>query len=47
MKLIFHKNHVNRYNLFNQVGLIAISAFGEVLGGSGGGQQQLVPPREN
>ena len=31
MKVVFHKCHLNRYNLFNQVGLIALSAYGEPL----------------
>lgn len=29
MKLLFHKHHVNKYNLFNQIGIIALSAYGE------------------
>ena len=31
MKIVFHKCHLNRYNLFNQVGLIALSIYGEPL----------------
>ena len=31
MKIVFHKCHLNRYNLFNQVGLIALSVYGEPL----------------
>lgn len=31
LKLLMHKNHQNKYNLFNQVGLIAVSIFGEIL----------------
>lgn len=29
IKVVFHKCHVNKYNLFNQVGLIALSVYGE------------------
>ena len=32
MKLLFHKHHVNKYNLFNQIGIIALSAYGELQG---------------
>lgn len=28
LKLILHKNHINKFNLYNQVALIAISVFG-------------------
>jgi centrosomal protein CEP104 len=31
MKLVFHKCHINKYNLFNQVSLIALSVFGDPL----------------
>lgn len=31
MKLLFHKCHINKYNLFNQVSLIALSVFGEFI----------------
>lgn len=31
MKLVFHKCHINKYNLFNQVSLIALSVFGELI----------------
>lgn len=31
LKMHFHKCHMNRYNLFNQVGLIALSVYGELL----------------
>ncbi len=31
LKIVFQKCHVNKYNLFNQVGLIAIGVFGEPL----------------
>jgi len=31
IKLVFHKCHLNKYNLFNQVGLIALSFYGDVL----------------
>lgn len=33
MKLLFHKCHPNKYNLFNQVGIIALSVFGDYLYG--------------
>jgi len=32
LKILFHKCHVNRYNIVNQVGLIALHALGEQLG---------------
>jgi len=32
LKLVFHKCHVNRYNIVNQVALIALHCSGEVLG---------------
>jgi centrosomal protein CEP104 len=28
LKLVLHKNHVNRLNLYNQVGIIAINVIG-------------------
>ena len=31
LKIVLNKCHVNKYNLFNQVGLIALSAYGEPL----------------
>lgn len=31
MKLLFHKCHINKYNLFNQVSLIALSIFGDFI----------------
>lgn len=31
LKIVFQKCHINKYNLFNQVGLIAIGCFGEPL----------------
>ncbi|KAK6477548.1 centrosomal protein of 104 kDa isoform X1 [Huso huso] len=33
LKLIFHKNHVNRYNLYNQVALVAINVLGDAVDG--------------
>ena len=36
LRLMLHKNHDNRYNLFGQVGLVAIRVYGEV--------EQLAPP---
>jgi len=32
LRILFHKCHVNRYNIVNQVGLIALNCLGEVLG---------------
>ena len=29
LKLTLHKNHVNKYNVFNQVGLISVCLYGE------------------
>lgn len=31
VKLTLHKNHQNKYNVFNQVGLISVCLFGEKL----------------
>ena len=31
LKLVLHKCHLNKYNLFNQVGLIALSFYGDYL----------------
>lgn len=31
MKLVFHKCHINKFNFFNQISLIAISVFGDYL----------------
>lgn len=36
IKLVFHKCHLNKYNLFNQVGLIALSFYGDILTQQGG-----------
>ena len=32
VKFLLHKNHINKYNLYNQVGLVAINVIGEDLG---------------
>ena len=29
LKLNIHKNHINKYNLYNQVGLVAINVIGD------------------
>ena len=29
LKLLVHKNHVNKYNLYNQVGIVAVNVLGE------------------
>lgn len=31
IKLVLHKNHVNKYNIYNQVGLIAVNIIGDPL----------------
>ena len=31
LRIVFHKCHLNKFNFFNQVGLIALAAFGETL----------------
>lgn len=31
MKFVFQKCHVNKFNLFNQIGMIALSVYGEPL----------------
>jgi centrosomal protein CEP104 len=31
LKIVFQKCHINKYNLFNQVGLIAIGCFGDAI----------------
>ncbi|XP_071146725.1 centrosomal protein of 104 kDa-like isoform X3 [Mytilus edulis] len=33
LKLNIHKNHINKYNIYNQVGIIAINVIGETLKG--------------
>lgn len=32
LRVVFHKCHINKFNFFNQVGLIALAAFGETVG---------------
>lgn len=48
MKLVFHKCHINKYNLFNQVSLIALSVFGELIAYNEEIQANLtkVPPNQ-
>ena len=29
LKLNIHKNHINKYNLYNQVGLVAVNVIGD------------------
>ena len=41
---MFHKCHVNKYNLYLQVGLIAVNCMGEV--GSGADKQSLMAARD-
>jgi centrosomal protein CEP104 len=31
LKLIFHQCHLNNFNVFNQIGLIALNVIGEVV----------------
>ena len=31
LKLIFHKCHLNNFNVFNQIGLIALNCMGEAV----------------
>ena len=40
LKLLVHRCYINRHNLFNQVGVIAINALGEY-SGAGGGRDKL------
>ena len=43
--MVFHKCHANKFNLYNQVGLIALNCMGEPYGyggGSSGGQGQAI-----
>ena len=44
MKLVFHKCHINKYNLFNQVSLIALSVFGDLLAFNEEAQKNPKPP---
>ena len=30
LKMVFHKNYINKFNIFNQVGMISISFYGEI-----------------
>ncbi|XP_064610541.1 centrosomal protein of 104 kDa-like isoform X2 [Liolophura sinensis] len=31
LKLVIHKNHINKYNLYNQVGIVAVNVIGDPL----------------
>jgi hypothetical protein len=31
LKLIFHKCHLNNFNVFNQIGLVALNCMGEAI----------------
>ncbi|XP_041129339.1 centrosomal protein of 104 kDa-like isoform X2 [Polyodon spathula] len=42
LKLIFHKNHVNRYNLYNQVALVAVNVLGDAVDG----EMESTPTKE-
>ncbi|KAM8927237.1 centrosomal protein of 104 kDa [Pelodytes ibericus] len=44
LKLIFHKNYANRYNLYNQVALIAINIIGDPVDFN---EENNTPTREN
>ncbi|XP_033095811.1 centrosomal protein of 104 kDa-like isoform X2 [Anneissia japonica] len=35
LKIVIHKNFVNKYNLYNQVGIVAVNVIGEELGEDG------------
>lgn len=37
VRLIVNENHVNKQNIYNQVGIVAVSLMGSTDGGSGGG----------
>ncbi len=39
LKIVFHKCYVNKYNLYNQVGLVAVNCMGELY--SPGGPTQM------
>ncbi|XP_039599355.1 centrosomal protein of 104 kDa-like, partial [Polypterus senegalus] len=43
LKLTFHKNHVNRYNLYNQVALVAVNVLGDPVDTS---EMENTPTRE-
>lgn len=43
LKLVIHKNHINQYNPFNQVGIIAINVIGDRLSN---GQEPAAPVTE-
>lgn len=50
LKLVFHKCFVNKFNLYNQVGLIALNCMGEMhslgggaTGGVAAGSPQQIP----
>ena len=45
LKIALNKCHVNKYNMFNQVGLIAINAMGEELGEVSVPSRKGLPPR--
>lgn len=41
IRLVVHRNYVNKQNLFNQVGIVAVNLLGADGGAGGGPQQQL------
>ncbi|XP_066546753.1 centrosomal protein of 104 kDa [Amia ocellicauda] len=43
LKLTFHKNHENRYNLYNQVALVAINVLGDPVDGK---EMDITPTRD-
>ncbi|CAG9321572.1 unnamed protein product [Blepharisma stoltei] len=47
LKVSLNKCHVNKYNIFNQVGLIAINCLGEELGSIKGPSKGIQPRLEN
>ena len=45
LKISMNKCHVNKYNMFNQVGIIAVNALGEELGDLSAPSRKGLPPR--
>ncbi|EDV23945.1 uncharacterized protein TRIADDRAFT_57690 [Trichoplax adhaerens] len=37
IKILLHKNHVNKYNLYNQVGMVAVNVLGDFIDDGGDG----------
>lgn len=45
LKIALNKCHINKYNMFNQVGLVAVNALGEELGDLSAPSRKGLPPR--